>query len=139
MWVCPKCGREFKRTNQGHYCGKPPESVEEYIKSQPAAAQAHLTKLREIIYGSVPDIQERIAWSMPMYEKSDCSVSFAACKSHISFYADMEALNQYKPQLSGYIIKKNALYLPYDKALPEQVIENIVIRCFSSVGRKADG
>lgn len=22
MWVCPKCGREFKRINQGHYCGK---------------------------------------------------------------------------------------------------------------------
>ena len=21
MWKCPKCGREFKNTNQEHYCG----------------------------------------------------------------------------------------------------------------------
>ena len=27
MWKCPKCGREFKRTNQGHYCGN--ERLEE--------------------------------------------------------------------------------------------------------------
>lgn len=32
MWTCPKCGREFKRTNQSHYCGKAPESVDEYIE-----------------------------------------------------------------------------------------------------------
>lgn len=34
MWTCPKCGREFKRTNQGHYCGKVPENVDEYIELQ---------------------------------------------------------------------------------------------------------
>ena len=34
MWTCPKCGREFKRTNQSHYCGKAPESVDEYIELQ---------------------------------------------------------------------------------------------------------
>lgn len=22
MWKCPKCGREFKNTNQDHYCGE---------------------------------------------------------------------------------------------------------------------
>ncbi len=130
MWICPKCGREFKRTNQGHYCGKAPESVEEYIKSQPAEAQAHLIELRHIICSSVPGVRERIAWSMPMYEKNRHSVSFAACKNHISFYANMEVLKIFKLQLSGFDIKKNAVYLPYDKGLPMKVIENIVIQCF---------
>lgn len=32
MWICPKCGIEFKRINQGHYCGKAPESIDEYIE-----------------------------------------------------------------------------------------------------------
>lgn len=36
MWVCPKCKREFKRVNQSHYCGKAPETVNEYI-ALPAA------------------------------------------------------------------------------------------------------
>lgn len=130
MWICPKCGREFKKTNQGHYCGKAPESVEEYIKSQPAEAQAHLIELRHIICSSVTGVRERIAWSMPMYEKDRHSVSFAACKNHISFYANMEVLKIFKLQLGGFDIKKNAVYLPYDKELPMKVIGNIVIQCF---------
>ena len=44
MWVCPKCGREFKRTNQGHYCGKAPENVNEYIEVQTLEAHARLTE-----------------------------------------------------------------------------------------------
>ena len=31
MWKCPKCGRSFKKENQSHYCGKAPETVDEYI------------------------------------------------------------------------------------------------------------
>ena len=130
MWVCPKCGREFKRTNQGHYCGKAHESVEEYIKSQPSEAQSHLMELRHIIFGSVPGVRERIAWSIPVYEKDGHSVSFAACKKHISFYADMEVLNVFQLQSSGFTIKKSAVYLPHDKAIPTKVIENIVMQCF---------
>ena len=34
MWTCPNCGREFKRTNQSHYCGKAPASIDEYILRQ---------------------------------------------------------------------------------------------------------
>ena len=32
-WKCPKCGREFARTEQPHYCGKP-QTVDEYIEAQ---------------------------------------------------------------------------------------------------------
>ena len=35
MWECPKCGRKFKNTNQSHYCGTAPQSIEEYIAQQP--------------------------------------------------------------------------------------------------------
>lgn len=35
MWMCPKCGRTFKRKEQSHYCGKAPETVDEYIAAQP--------------------------------------------------------------------------------------------------------
>ncbi len=34
MWTCPKCGRTFKRQEQSHYCGKAPETIEEYIAAQ---------------------------------------------------------------------------------------------------------
>lgn len=130
MWICPKCGREFKRTNQGHYCGKAPETVEEYIAAQIPEAQEHLIDLRNIMQRLVPEVTERIAWSMPVYKKDKYSISFAACKKHISFYVDMDILETYRAQLSEFIIKKNAIYLPYDKALPIKVLEEIVRQSF---------
>ena len=131
MWICQKCGREFKRTNQGHYCGKAPETVNEYIESQNPEARPHITALRQIIQRCAPEATERIAWSMPVYKKDGHSISFAACSKHISFYIDSDTLEVFGPSLSEFTIKKNAIYLPYDKALPLDVIENIVIHIFS--------
>ena len=86
MWVCPKCKREFKRTNQGHYCGKAPENVDEYIISQPPETHDYITALRNLILRCSDGAEEKISWSMPVYKKADRSVSFAACKNHISLY-----------------------------------------------------
>ena len=130
MWICPKCGREFKRTNQDHYCGKAPESVDEYIARQSPEACAHLTELRSLLRRSVPGVTEQIAWSMPRYKKDGHDLSFAACKKHVSFYVDAEILERFRPQLSGYVIRKNALYLPYDLPLPLEVLEEVVNECF---------
>ena len=132
MWTCPKCGREFKRTNQGHYCGKAPESVEAYIASQMPQAQPHCTELRELIRHSVPKIHERIAWSMPLFEKGLLSISFAACKKHISLYLDTEIIERLRPQLNGFEIKKNALYLPYDRPLPKELLGNAIKQYFET-------
>ena len=126
MWKCPKCGREFKRTNQGHYCGKAPETVDEYVDAQAQEAQAHVMELRSIIQRCVPDVRERIAWSMPVFEMGKRSISFAACQKHISLYLDAETIEIIQPQLSDFTIKKNALYLPYSKELPISAIENAV-------------
>lgn len=126
MWTCPKCGREFKRANQGHYCGKAPENVDEYIELQMPEAQAHIVELRNIIKRCVPSAKERIAWSMPRYEKDKLSISFAACKKHISLYLDADVLEIFRPQLQEFAIKKNAVYLPYDKELPISILENVV-------------
>lgn len=28
MWKCPKCGREFKKKEQSHYCGEKPKTID---------------------------------------------------------------------------------------------------------------
>ena len=129
MWKCPKCGREFKRTNQSHYCGKAPETVLEYIDLQPSETHAHLTEMRTIVKNSVPNAKEYILWSMPYYEKDGNSISFSACKKHISFYAGVEAIEKFALDLTEFATRKNAIYFPYDKALPAKLIENIVKWC----------
>ena len=132
MWICPKCGREFKRTNQGHYCGKAPESVDEYIELQMLQARIYIIELRNIIQRCVPEVKERIAWSMPLFEKDKHSISLAACKKHISLYVDTKTIEMLKPQLSELEIKKNAIYIPYDKDLPIKTIENVIRQSFDT-------
>ena len=69
-------------------------------------------------------------WICPKYEREKNSVSFATCKRHISLYIQFEIFEQFKSQLSDFEIKKNALYLPYNKALPVELIENMIKKCF---------
>ena len=46
MWKCPKCGRSFKKENQSHYCGKAPETVDEYILAQDEGIRDQLQSIR---------------------------------------------------------------------------------------------
>ena len=131
MWICPQCKRAFKRTNQGHYCGKAPETVLEYINSQPLETHSHLINMMITLQNSVPCIQERILWRIPYYEKEGKSISFSACKKHISFYVGLEAIETFASELNEFVIKKNAIYFPYDKALPTQLISEIAKWCLS--------
>ena len=31
MWTCPNCRRSFRNENQHHFCGKAPQTIDEYI------------------------------------------------------------------------------------------------------------
>ena len=55
MWVCPKCGRAFKNTNQSHYCGTAPQNIEEYIAQQPENVQPYLRQIHDAIKNALPD------------------------------------------------------------------------------------
>jgi len=137
MWKCPGCGREFQRTNQGHYCGKAPETVDQYIELQSPEARMHIIGLRNIILRCVPGVAERIAWSMPVYRKDGFSVSFTACKKHVSLYLEDCVLETLREQLSGFVVRKNAVYLPYDRELPLEVLESAVGMTFRNQNDEA--
>ena len=59
-WKCPKCGREFSRQNQDHYCIKP-QSIDEYIAAQDVTVQPKLNEIRTILRAALPDADERIS------------------------------------------------------------------------------
>lgn len=61
MWKCPKCGRDFKKMNQSHYCGKKPSSIDEYIEMQDVEIRTHLIQVRNTIREAIPEAQERIS------------------------------------------------------------------------------
>ena len=91
MWKCPKCGREFGRQGQDHYCGKAPETIDEYIAAQDEAVQPRLREVRELLRTAIPEAEERISWSMPTYWKGRNIIHFAASKKHLGLYPGGEA------------------------------------------------
>ena len=82
-----------------------------------------------ILKNSVPDVKEYIFWSMPYYESVGNTISFSACKNHISLYAGEETIEEFALDLEGFTAKKNAIYFPYEKELPATLIERIAKWC----------
>ena len=128
MWKCPKCGREFGRQEQDHYCVKP-ETVDAYIAAQEEAVQPRLRELRAILQAALPDAQERISWSMPTFWKGRNIIHFAAAKKHIGLYPGGEATTLFAEELKDLDVSKGTIRLPYNRELPADLITRIAQWC----------
>jgi uncharacterized protein YdhG (YjbR/CyaY superfamily) len=128
-WKCPKCGREFSRIDQQHYCGKP-ETIDEYIESQDEPVQEKLREVRSIIRSALPEAEERMSWSMPTYWKGRNLIHFAASKKHLGIYPGGEATTVFAEELKDYDVSKGTIRLPYNQALPADLIARIARWCY---------
>ena len=131
MWKCPKCGKEFKNTNQNHYCGKKPETIEEYIMLQDEDKQADLFLIRQALKQALPEAEERISWGMPTYWKKHNILHFAASKKHIGFYPGPEAVEAFKEKLENYSVDKGTIRIPYGK-VDTELIQEIARWCLAT-------
>ena len=129
MWKCPKCGRSLKNTNQDHYCGEAPKTIEEYIDRQAPEIQFYLRQVNEVIRSALPDAAEKISWSMPTYWKKHNLIQFAAFKKHIGLYPGPEAVTAFADRLQEYKTSKGAIQFPYAKPIPLGLIEEIAVWC----------
>lgn len=129
MWTCPKCGRQFSRTEQQHYCGKP-QTVDEYLDAQDEKVRPKLDQIRLILRTALPDAEERLSWSMPTFWKGKNIIHFAAAKKHIGLYPGGEATTFFAEELKGYSVSKGTIRLPYDEDLPEELIARIAQWCY---------
>ena len=130
MWKCPKCGRIFKNENQSHYCGKAPETIDEYILAQDEAVQPKLREIRELLRAAVPDAEERISWSMPTYRKGRNILHYAASRKHLGLYPGGEATTVFAEELKEYDVSKGTIRLPWNKELPAELIQAIARWCY---------
>ena len=131
MWKCPKCGRTFKNENQSHYCGKAPETIDEYILAQEERIRPQLQSVRKVLKDSLPDAVEKISWSMPTYWKEHNIIQFAAAKKHIGLYPGPEAVAFFAEKLekAGCKYSKGSIQIPYSKELPLELIAEIADWC----------
>ena len=132
MWQCPKCMREFKNTNQEHYCIKF-DTIDEYIADQAAEVQPLLRKIREIIRDAAPEATEKISYRMPTFWQGENLMHFAAFKKHIGIFPGGEATAVFTDRLTEYKTTRGAIQLPLEKPIPYDLISDIARWCVATV------
>ena len=131
MWTCPNCGREFKRTNQDHYCGKAPASIDEYILKQDIAVRPALISLRNAIHDAIPEAEETIAWSTPTWKKKGNIIRFAVSKNHIGVYVWEDAVSYFEDRLKEIDTDTGVIRLKLGEEMPLLLIADIAKWCFA--------
>lgn len=130
MWQCPKCGRNFKNTDQDHFCGEAPKTIDAYIDAQSEDVRPLLNQVRDTLRSALPNAQERISWSMPTYWSKQNIIHFAAFKNHIGLYPGPEAVVHFNERLREYKTSKGAVQFPHSKPLPLSLIAEIAKWCY---------
>ena len=127
MWKCPKCGREFRNTNQNHSCGDKPTTIDEYISAQTEDIQPVLVKVREVIRAAAPDAAEKIAWQMPTYRQGENLIHFSAHKKHLGIHPGaLDCFpNELIKRLASYKTSKGSIQFPYNKPIDYELIADI--------------
>ena len=131
MWKCPICGREFKNTEQSHYCSVKPKTIDEYISFQDEEKKADLYLVRNALKEALPEAEERISWSMPTYWKGHNIVHFAASKKHIGLYPGPAAVEEFAGELTNYKTEKGTIRIPYGK-VDTELIKRIAAWCYET-------
>ncbi|HOE05026.1 MAG TPA: DUF1801 domain-containing protein [Bacteroidales bacterium] len=101
--------------------------VDLYIAGFPEEISEKLKTIRKIIQEAAPDAVENMAYGMPSYKlKGRPLVYFAAFKNHIGFYATPNAHAEFAQELASYKHGKGSVQFPLDKALPYDLIGQMV-------------
>ena len=103
-----------------------PTTIDEYIATFPADAQAILQKVRDTIRKAAPQAEEAISYQMPTFKLNGNLVHFAAFKNHIGFYPVPSGIEKFKKELSTYKGAKGSVQFPLDRPIPYGLIGRIV-------------
>ena len=103
------------------------KSVDEYIASQPEAAQGVLQRVRSAIRKAVPGAEEVISYKIPAYKlHGDRMLFFAGWKRHYSLYpATGRLVAAFKDDLRPYDVSKGTIRFPLSEPVPVKLIERI--------------
>jgi uncharacterized protein YdhG (YjbR/CyaY superfamily) len=103
------------------------KSVDEYIASQPEAAQDALRRVRSTIRKAVPGAEEVISYKIPAYKlHGDPVLYFAGWRQHYSLYpATGHVLAAFKNDLAPYEVNKATIRFPLSGPVPVKLIERI--------------
>ena len=120
--------------------GATPQSVDEYIASQPESARKALGQVRGAIRKALPNAEEWISYKMPAYRvNGKWIVYFAGWKRHYSLYpVGRRAVDKFRDQLAAYSVEKATARFPLSEPVPVRLIERVAKFLAKEAAAKAE-
>ena len=105
-----------------------PVDVEEYISNFPDSIQERLIVIRNLIFESLPQVEESIAYGMPAYKfNKKPLIYFAGYKNHIGIYAFPTTHELFKIKLANYKQGRGSVQFPNNYELPLELIKEMIL------------
>jgi uncharacterized protein YdhG (YjbR/CyaY superfamily) len=102
-------------------------SIDEYLEGIDPAFRPELERIRALVTGLVPSVEESMSYSMPTLKyKNRALVYFTASKKHMSFYPSSWAIEEFKDRVAGYRTSEHAVQFTLRNPLPSELIEDLV-------------
>ena len=103
------------------------KSVDEYIASQPEAAQGVLELVRDTLRKALPGAEEVTSYEIPAFKVGGTPVIyFAGWKEHYSLYPVTEKTQAaFKNELARYKVSKGTVRFPLSERIPVALIGKI--------------
>lgn len=103
-----------------------PTTVDEYFTGLPPEHAALLQEVRDAIHRGIPDVKERISYSMPAAILDHrYNLHFAAWKKHIGLYPVVDLSAELEQAITPYRKTENMLEFKYADELPVDLIERV--------------
>ena len=101
-------------------------TVDEYFQLIPGEARPEMEAFRLILLRLVPEAEEGISYGMPCIKLNGILVYYACHKKHIGFYPTANVIKVLSKKLEGYVTSKGAIQFPLGKAVPIELIQEII-------------
>jgi len=107
--------------------GGKPTTHDEFLASIDEPARSALQKLREQIQAAAPEAEEYIGYAVPAFRQNGALVSYAAAKSHLSFYVQSpKVMEAFTAELTKFKTSKGAIAFAADKPIPATLVKKLV-------------
>lgn len=101
--------------------------IDAYLKKATLAQKAEYQRIRKIVRGLVPDIEEVISYGIPTFKyKGKYVIYWGAFPSHMSIFPGSR-IEGLKDKLKGFKLGKGTIQYSEDNLIPETIIKELVM------------
>jgi uncharacterized protein YdhG (YjbR/CyaY superfamily) len=113
------------------------EEVDEYLRGLDEPKRSTLQTLRRTILKALPEAEQVISYRVPAFRVGGKTIAgFAAFKDHLSYLPfSGSVLGQLGDELEGYEMTKSSLHFPFDRPLPEALVNRLIAIRLKDAGR----